>query len=56
MFTFGVAAPQLVGRRPELAMAARAIDGARGGRSTALVVSGGPGIGKTALLAATRDL
>ncbi|MCC6830994.1 MAG: AAA family ATPase [Thermoleophilia bacterium] len=56
MFTSDVAAPQLVGRRPELAMAARAVDGARGGRSTALVVSGGPGIGKTALLAATHDL
>lgn len=56
MFTFDVAAPQLVGRRPELAMAARAVEGARAGRSTALVVSGGPGIGKTALLAAARDL
>ncbi|MFN8123424.1 MAG: LuxR C-terminal-related transcriptional regulator [Thermoleophilia bacterium] len=56
MFTFDVAAPRLVGRRPELAMAARAIEGARAGRSTALVVSGGPGIGKTALLAATGDL
>ncbi len=56
MLTFDVATPHLVGRRPELAMAARAIEGARGGRSTALVVSGGPGIGKTALLGAVRDL
>lgn len=56
MLTFDVASPHLVGRRPELAMAARAIEGARGGRSTALVVSGGPGIGKTALLGAIRDL
>jgi AAA ATPase domain len=40
----------LLGRRSERAALDRLLDGARAGRSAALVVQGEPGIGKTALL------
>ena len=40
----------LRGRRDECAVLDRLLDGARAGRSGALVVQGEPGVGKTALL------
>jgi ABC-type transport system involved in cytochrome c biogenesis ATPase subunit len=40
----------LRGRRDECAMLERLLDGARAGRSEALVVEGEAGVGKTALL------
>ena len=40
----------LCGRRDECAVLDRLLDGARAGRSGALVVQGEPGVGKTALL------
>ena len=47
-------AEPLVGRSAELAVLDRLIDDARHGHGSALVVSGEPGIGKTALLNALR--
>jgi DNA-binding CsgD family transcriptional regulator len=52
--------PELVGRDQECALVAHVLDAARGGTSAAMVVTGQPGIGKTALLryaaAAADDL
>src|SRR3712207_3202112 len=42
--------PMLYGRERELAGIDELLDGARSGRSGALVITGEPGIGKTALL------
>ena len=40
----------LLGRRDECAVLERLLDGARAGRSSALVLEGEAGVGKTALL------
>jgi len=40
----------LLGRRSEIEVLDRLLAGARGGRSGVLVLSGEPGVGKTALL------
>jgi len=45
-----VAAERLVGRRREMAVLERLLDGARSGRGSVAVVHGEPGVGKTALL------
>jgi DNA-binding SARP family transcriptional activator/tetratricopeptide (TPR) repeat protein len=46
--------PTLIGRAAEIAAVERALDDAAGGRSQTILVSGSPGIGKTALLAEAR--
>src|SRR5258706_16483865 len=43
-------AGRLLGRRRELAVLERLLDTARGGHGAIIVVHGGPGVGKTALL------
>lgn len=51
-----VRCPVLVGRESELARLEELLDAARAGRSGALVLSGEPGIGKTALCRATAEM
>ncbi|HEX9639930.1 MAG TPA: ATP-binding protein, partial [Candidatus Krumholzibacteria bacterium] len=45
----------LYGRDPERSRVGELLDGARASRSAVLVISGEPGVGKSALLADARD-